>query len=98
MNVEAYLRQNQESISQECKAISDKNSNAIITVKEDGKSYIHQVSTVAEFTDTIPDNDFFKSMRSGIRNAVVNKIIPIVIFEDKKARIMSLPDDFKFQK
>ena len=98
MNVEAYLRQNQESIGQECKAISNNNSNAIITVKKDGEGYIHQVSTVAEFTDTIPDNDFFKAMRSGIRNAVVNKIIPIVVFEDRKARIISLPDEFNFKK
>ncbi|MEM7594526.1 MAG: hypothetical protein AAF383_24000 [Cyanobacteria bacterium P01_A01_bin.83] len=95
MNIEEYLSQNKELIRQECQAIEDSNLNAIITIKEDGASYIHRVSTVEKFRDTIPDNKFFKKMRDGINNAVLNKVIPIVIFENQQARIISLPDDFK---
>ncbi len=43
----------------------------------------------------MPDNKFFKKMRSGINNAVLNKVIPVVIFEGQKARITSLPDYFE---
>ena len=95
MNVEEYLSQNKELIGQECKTIEDNNSKAIITIKEDGESYIHQVSTVEKFTETIPDNKFFKTMRDGINNAVLNKVIPIVVFEAQKAKMISFPDDFK---
>ena len=34
-------------------------------------------------------------MRDGITNAVLNKVIPVVIFEGQKARITSFPDYFK---
>lgn len=34
-------------------------------------------------------------MRDGINNAVLNKVIPIVIFEEQKARIISLPEYFE---
>ncbi|MEM7758296.1 MAG: hypothetical protein AAF298_09250 [Cyanobacteria bacterium P01_A01_bin.40] len=94
MNVEEYITHNQESIRQECQAIENGNSNAIITIKEDGASYIYQVSTVEEFVETIPDNKFFKKMRNGINNAVLNKIIPIVIFENQQAKIISFSDNF----
>jgi hypothetical protein len=92
MTVEEYLRQNQESITEQCFAIADNGSKAIITIKEDGGNYVHRVSTVEKFTDTLPDNKFFKKMRDGITNAVLNKVIPVVIFEGQKARIISLPD------
>ena len=95
MKVEEYLRQNQESIREQCLDLTEKGLKAILTVKEDGKDYVHQVSTVEKFTQTIPDNKFFKKMRDGIANAVLNKVIPIVIFEDKKARIISLSDYFE---
>ncbi|MEL6928678.1 MAG: hypothetical protein AAFO95_08595 [Cyanobacteria bacterium J06600_6] len=98
MSVEAYLRQNQESITQECQAINSKTSKAIITLKKDGEDYICQVSTVEEFTAAIPNNNFFKTMRDSIRTAVVNKIIPIIVFENQEARIISLPDEFKYEK
>ncbi|MBE9043901.1 hypothetical protein IQ255_05690 [Pleurocapsales cyanobacterium LEGE 10410] len=97
MKVEEYLRQNQESIAEQCKTIADNGSRAIITVKENGANYIHQVSTVEKFTETLPDNKFFKKMRDGINNAVLNKVIPVVIFERQKARITSLPDYFKYE-
>ena len=97
MKVEEYLRQNKESIKEECLDIAGNGSNAIITVKEHGKDYVHQVSTVEKFTETIPDNDFFKKMRDGITNAVLNKVIPIVIFEDKKVRIISILDYFEVE-
>lgn len=90
--IEEYLRQNKESITQECLAIADNGSKAIVTVKEDSGNYVHRVSTVEKFTDTLPDNKFFKKMRDGITNAVLNKVIPVVIFEGQKARIISLPD------
>jgi hypothetical protein len=34
-------------------------------------------------------------MRDGINNAVLNKVIPIVIFEEKEARIISFPEYFE---
>ncbi|NJK56318.1 MAG: hypothetical protein HC939_10135 [Pleurocapsa sp. SU_5_0] len=92
MTVEEYLRQNQESITEQCFAIADNGSKAIITIKEDSGNYVHRVSTVEKFTDTLPDNKFFKKMRDGITNAVLNKVIPVVIFEGQKARIISFPD------
>ena len=95
MKVEEYLRQNQESIREQYKNIVENGLKAIITVKENGKSYLCQVSTVDEFTEAMPDNQFFKTMRSGINNAVLNKVIPVVIFEGQKARITSFPDYFK---
>ncbi|HEY9768269.1 MAG TPA: hypothetical protein V6C71_07135 [Coleofasciculaceae cyanobacterium] len=95
MTVEEYLRQNKESITEQYLAIADNGSKAIITIKEDGENYVHKVSTVEKFTDTLPDNKFFKKMRSGITNAVLNKVIPVVIFEGQKARIISLPDYFE---
>lgn len=85
MNAEEYLSQNRETIAKECQSIADSGSRAIITAKKDGETYIHKVSTVEEFGDTIPDNKFFKPMRDGINNAVLNKVIPIVIFEEKEA-------------
>jgi hypothetical protein len=95
MKAEEYLSQNKEAIAKECQTIADSGFFAIITAKKDGETYIHKVSTVKEFGDTIPDNKFFKPMRDGINNAVLNKVIPIVIFEDQKARIISLPEYFE---
>ena len=95
MKAEEYLSQNQELIREQYLDIASNGSNAIITVKESGESYVHKVSTVEKFTETIPDNKFFKKMRDGITNAVLNKVVPIVIFEEKQARIISLPDYFK---
>jgi hypothetical protein len=95
MNAEEYLSQNRETIAEQCKSIIDSGSRAIITAKKDGETYVHQVSTVEEFGKTIPDNKFFKPMRDGINNAVLNKVIPIVIFEDREARIISLPEYFE---
>ncbi|MEO1005402.1 MAG: hypothetical protein AAFW67_06015 [Cyanobacteria bacterium J06638_38] len=95
MTVEEYLSQNQELIRQECQAIEDSNLNAIITIKENGSSYIHQVSSVEKFIQTIPNNRFFKTMRDGVNNAVLNKVIPVVIFEQQRAKIISLPTDFQ---
>jgi hypothetical protein len=95
MKVEEYLRQNQELIREQYKTLVAKGSKAIITVKENGENYVHQVSTVEKFTQTIPDNQFFKKMRDGITNAVVNKVVPVVIFEGQKARITSFPDYFE---
>ena len=34
-------------------------------------------------------------MRDGINNALLNKVIPIVIFEEQKVRIISLPEYFE---
>lgn len=96
MKVEEYLSQNKELIAKECKTIADSGSNAIITIKEDGDNYIHKVSTVEKFIQTIPDDKFFKKMRDGIKNAVLNKVVPIVVFEGQKVKIISLPDDFEF--
>jgi hypothetical protein len=95
MKVKEYLRQNQELIREQYLSIADNGSNAIITIKENGENYVHQVSTVEKFTQTLPDNKFFKKMRDGITNAVLNKVIPVIIFEGQKARITSLPDYFK---
>lgn len=95
MNAEEYLSQNQKSIREEYRTIADDGSNVIITLKKDGENYIHRVSTVKKFTETIPDNQFFKKMRDGITNAVLHKVVPIVIFEGQKARITSLPDYFE---
>lgn len=94
MKVEEYLSQNQELIKKEYEGIVSQGSNPIVTLKQDGENYIHKVSTVEKFTDTIPDNKFFKKMRSGINNAVLNKVIPVVIFEEQTARIISLPEYF----
>ena len=94
MNAEEYLSQNREAIAQECQTIIGSGSKAIITAKKSGETYVHKVGTVEEFSDTIPDNKFFKPMRDGINNAVLNKVIPIVIFEEKEARIISLPEYF----
>ena len=95
MKVEEYLSQNQEQIRQECESVINSGAKAIITVKESGDGYIHRVSTTEEFTDTIPDDNFFKKMRDSIRTAVVNKIVPIVVFESKQAKIISFPERFK---
>ncbi|MEO0011697.1 MAG: hypothetical protein RLZZ535_86 [Cyanobacteriota bacterium] len=94
MKVEEYLRQNKELIKEQYLTIEDNGSNAIITIKENGENYIHQVSTVDKFIETVPDNKFFKKMRDGITNAVLNKVIPVIIFEGQQARITSLPDYF----
>lgn len=94
MKVEEYLRQNKELIEEQYLTIEDNGSNAIITIKENGENYIHQVSTVDKFIETVPDNKFFKKMRDGITNAVLNKVIPVIIFEGQQARITSLPDYF----
>ena len=94
MNAEEYLNKNQKAIAEECKAIANNGDKAIITAKKSGETYIHQVSTVEEFGKTIPEDKFFKPMRDGINNAVLNKVIPIVIFEAQKARIISLPEYF----
>lgn len=98
MNAEKYLYQNQESIREQCKTIASSGSKAIVTVKNNGESYIHKVSTVEKFIETIPDNKFFKKMRDGIANAVLNKVIPVVIFEEQKAQITSFPDYFEYEK
>jgi hypothetical protein len=95
MNAEEYLSQNRKAIAKQCQSIADRGSRAIITAKKDGETYVHQVSTVEEFSKTIPDDKFFKPMRDGINNAVLNKVIPIVIFEEQKARIISLPEYFE---
>lgn len=95
MEVAAYLRQNQESIEEWCQTIMGKGSKAIVTVKENGDSYVHQVSTVEEFTETLPDNEFFKKMRDAITNAVIHKVVPVVIVENKEARVVSLADCFE---
>ena len=92
MKAEEYLSQNQESIREECLAITNNGSNAIITLKENDGSYVHKISTVEQFSEAIPDNEFFKKMRNGITNAVLNKVVPIVIFEEQEARIISIPD------
>lgn len=95
MNAEEYLSQNKVAIAKECQAIIDSGFFAIITAKKNNETYVHQVSTVEEFGNTIPDDKFFKPMRDGINNAVLNKVTPIVIFEDQKARIISLPEYFE---
>ena len=95
MKVEEYLSQNEESIRQECESIINNGAKAIITVKQDGDGYIHRVSSTEEFTQTIPDDKFFKQMRDSIRTAVVNKIVPIIVFESKQAKIISFPERFK---
>jgi hypothetical protein len=94
MKVEEYIRQNKELIKEQYLTIEDDGSNAIITIKENGENYVHQVSTVDKFIETVPDNKFFKKMRDGITNAVLNKVIPVIIFEGQQARITSLPDYF----
>lgn len=94
MNAEEYLSQNKVAIANQCKTIADSGFFAIIAVKKSDETYVHKVSTVEEFGNTIPDNKFFKPMRDGINNAVLNKVIPIVIFENQKARIISLPEHF----
>ena len=94
MKVEEYLRQNKELIKEQYLTIEDNGSNAIITIEENGENYVHQVSTVDKFIETVPDNKFFKKMRDGITNAVLNKVIPVIIFEGQQARITSLPDYF----
>ena len=95
MNAEEYLNQNQLAIAKQCQTIADNGFKAIITARKNGETYVHQVSTVEEFGKTIPDSKFFKPMRDGINNAVLNKVIPIVIFEDQKVRIISLPEYFE---
>lgn len=95
MEVAAYLRHNQKSIEEQCQAIMDGDSKAIVTVKEDGDSYVHQVSTVEEFTQTLPNNKFFKKMRDAITNAVLHKVVPVVIVENQEARVVSLADYFE---
>lgn len=95
MTVEEYLTQHQASIQKQYQAIEEEGSKAIVTLKDDGKTYIHKISTVKKFGETIPDDKFFKKMRDGINNAVLNKEIPVVVFEGQKARITSLPDCFK---
>ncbi len=96
MNAEKYLYQNRESIGEQCQTIASSGSKAIVTVKNNGESYIHKVSTVKEFTESMPDNKFFKKMRDGINNAVLNKVIPVVIFEEQKAQVTSFPDYFEY--
>ena len=96
MKAEEYLAQNQKSIQQECQTIASNGSKAIITVKEDRQSYIHKVGAVEEFIATIPDNQFFKKMRDGVNNAVLNKVIPVVIVEGQKAKVTSFPDYFEY--
>ena len=95
MKVEEYLIQNKELIKEEYQTIEDKGSKAIVTLKDNGETYIHKISTVEKFGETIPDDRFFKKMRDGINNAVLNKVIPVVVFEGQKARIISLPDCFQ---
>ena len=92
MNVEEYLTQNREAIAQQCKDVVLQGSNPIITVKNKDEGWISKIGTVGEFTATIPDDKFFKSMRDGIKNAVSHKVIPIVVFEGQKAKIFSLPE------
>ncbi|MEL6495215.1 MAG: hypothetical protein AAFQ41_08825 [Cyanobacteria bacterium J06623_7] len=95
MKAEEYLSQNQSSIQQECASIISSGAKAIITVKQSDGGYIHRVSSTEEFTQTIPDDKFFKQMRDSIRTAVVNKIVPIIVFESKQAKIISFPERFK---
>ncbi|MCC0179697.1 hypothetical protein I4641_22375 [Waterburya agarophytonicola K14] len=98
MNVEEYLSQNKKAIAQQCEAIADSGSKAIITAKKNGETYVHKVTSVEEFTDTIPDDEFFKTMRDGIANAVKHRVIPIVVFEEQKAQIIDFPEYFKLKK
>ncbi|MEN9517693.1 MAG: hypothetical protein RLZZ381_281 [Cyanobacteriota bacterium] len=95
MKVEEYLRQHEELIKEQYLTIEDNGSKAIITIKKNAENYVHQVSTIEKFIETLPDNKFFKKMRDGITNAVLNKIIPVIIFEGQQARITSLPDYFQ---
>ena len=92
MNAEEYLSQNKKAIAKQCQTIAESGAKAIITLKKNNATYVCKVSTVEEFTTTIPDNSFFTSMRSGINNAVSHRVIPIVVFEEQKARIISLPE------
>ena len=92
MNVEEYLSQNKESIAKECETIASQGSKPIITLKKSDQDYMLKIGTVEEFTTTIPDNKFFKKMRDGITNAVINKVIPVVVFEGQKAQIISFSD------
>lgn len=94
MKAEEYLSFNQKVIRKECQTIIKNGSNAIITIKDNGNTYFHKVSMVEEFMAQLPDNKFFQQMRNGINNAIKHRVVPIVIFESQKARMISLPDDF----
>ena len=98
MNVEEYLNQNKQSIQQQCESIANSGAKPIVTIKKSDRGYIQKISTIEEFTQRIPDNDFFKKMRDGINNAVSHKVIPIVVFEGQTANIISLPDYFESDK
>ena len=95
MKAEEYLIQKKETIKKECQNILDGGFKAIITLKDNGGTYVHKISPVEEFTQTIPDNKFFKTMRDGVNNAVLHKTIPVVVFEAQTAKIISLPDGFE---
>ena len=97
MKAEEYLSLNQEAIREECKVILENGSKTIITLKKNGDTYIHKVSTVDQFIAQLPENKFFKQMRDGVTNAVKHRVIPIVIFESQKVRLISLADDFPQQ-
>lgn len=98
MNVEQYLKENQAVIKQECDTIVSSGLKPIITVKQNGDRYIYKIGTTEEFIERIPDNDFFKKMRDGVTNAISHRVIPIVVFQDKEAKLISLPDYFELKK
>ncbi len=98
MNAEQYLKENQETIKQECETISNNGSKPIITLKENGSTYIYKIGTAEEFMERIPDNDFFKKMRDGVTNAISHRVVPIVVFQGKEAQLISLPDYFELKK
>ena len=94
MKAEEYLSLNRKVIREECQAIISSGSKAIITVKNNDDACIHRVSTVEEFTTRLPKDKFFKQIRDGVTNAVKHRVVPIVIFESQKVRLISLADDF----
>jgi len=94
MKAEEYLSLNQEKIREECQVIIQNGSKAIITIKGNGDTFVYKISAVDQFLTQLPANKFFKQMRNGITNAVKHRVIPIVIFEFQKVRLISLPDDF----
>ena len=95
MKAEEYLSLNRNAIKEECQKIIRSGAKALITIKDnDGNKCIHRVSTVEEFTTRLPEDKFFKQMREGVSNAVKHRVVPIVIFESEKVRLISLADDF----
>lgn len=95
MKVAEYLIQNKQAIEAECQSVVDSGSKAIITLKNEGQSYIRRIGAVEEFTQTIPDDKFFKAMRDGINTAISHRVTPVVVFEGRAAKVISLPEGFE---